>query len=273
MNSLIADTESSVRLAIFLCVFLVLAVAELRYPRRALAYSKLQRWLSNIGISVLNTYLVRILLPVAGVSAALLAQEQQWGILNQIQLVPWLGILIFVAVFDLTIYWQHRLFHVVPLLWRFHRMHHTDMDYDLTTGNRFHPISILISSAIKLSLVLLMGPSPISVLIAEVLLNVTSMFNHSNLKLPLKMDSLLRKLIVTPDMHRIHHSTDELEHNHNFGFNFSWWDRLFNSYLDQASEAQEKLDIGIAGMQDKESLGIFAMLLQPFKSPSITSDR
>ncbi|MBQ14243.1 MAG: sterol desaturase family protein [Gammaproteobacteria bacterium] len=272
MNNLLADSESSVRLAIFLGVFLLLASAELRYPRRTLAHSKLQRWLSNIGISALNTVLIRITLPIAGVAAALLAQDQQWGILHLIQLPPLLGILVFVAVFDLTIYWQHRLFHVVPLLWRFHRVHHTDMDYDLTTGNRFHPVSILISSAIKIMLVLIMGALPTSILIAEVLLNVTSMFNHSNLKLPSKVDSMLRKILVTPDMHRIHHSTDEFEHNQNFGFNFSWWDRLFNSYLEQANTAHETLDIGITGMQDRESLQLLTMLLQPFRNPGDAND-
>ena len=159
MNNLIADSESSIRLAIFLGMFLLLAVAEVLFPRRKPVYSKPKRWLSNLTISALNTLVVRISFPIAGVAAALLAQDRQWGLLNQLPVAAWLNIIIFLLLFDLTIYWQHRLFHVVPWLWRFHRMHHTDVDYDLTTGNRFHPVSILISAAIKIALVIGLGAS------------------------------------------------------------------------------------------------------------------
>lgn len=265
MNNLIADSESSIRLIIFLGMFLLLAIAEVLFPRRKPAYAKPKRWLSNLSISALNTLVVRISFPIAGVAAALLAQDRQWGLMNQLPVAPWLNILVFLLLFDLAIYWQHRLFHVVPWLWRFHRVHHTDVDYDLTTGSRFHPCSILISAAIKIALVIVMGASAAAILIAEVVLNVTAMFNHSNLKLPQSVDHKLRKILVTPDMHRIHHSTDSIEHNANFGFNFPWWDRIFGSYLDQPKMSHEDMDIGITGFQDSESIDIFPLLIQPFK--------
>ena len=268
MNNLIADSESSIRLVIFLGMFLLLAVAEVLFPRRKPVYSKPKRWLSNLTISALNTLVVRISFPIAGVAAALLAQDRQWGLLNQLPVAAWLNIIIFLLLFDLTIYWQHRLFHVVPWLWRFHRMHHTDVDYDLTTGNRFHPVSILISAAIKIALVIGLGASAAAILIAEVVLNVTAMFNHSNVKLSEGVDRILRIILVTPDMHRIHHSTDSIEHNANFGFNFPWWDRIFGSYIDQPKATHDTIDIGIAGFQDQESIDIFSLLIQPFKNPA-----
>ena len=184
--------------------------------------NKPKRWLNNIVLSVINTALVKLTIPLAGIAAAVLAGERQWGLLNNIvdssgsinYLFEWFAIVIFLIIFDFTIYFQHRLFHAVPLLWRFHRMHHSDVDYDLTTGIRFHPISIVLSSIIKIALILIMGAPVFAVLLAEVLLNATSMFNHSNLKLPKRFESFLRKLIVTPDMHRIHHSVDNIVHNH-----------------------------------------------------------
>jgi sterol desaturase/sphingolipid hydroxylase (fatty acid hydroxylase superfamily) len=268
MNNLIADSESSIRLAIFLGMFLLLAVAEVLFPRRKPAYSKPKRWLSNLSISALNTLVVRISFPIAGVAAAMLAQDRQWGLLNQLAVAPWLNTLIFLLLFDLAIYWQHRLFHVVPWLWRFHRMHHTDVDYDLTTGSRFHPFSILISAAIKIALVIVLGASAAAILIAEVVLNVTAMFNHSNLKLPEGVDRVLRIILVTPDMHRVHHSTDSIEHNSNFGFNYSGWDRLFGSYLDQPKMSHADMDIGINGFLDEKSTKLTYLLIQPFKNSS-----
>lgn len=265
MNNLIVDTESSIRLGVFLVVFVVLAGAEILFPRRKLDYPKFQRWLSNLALSAVNTGLLRLLFPIAGVGASLLATEQQWGLLNQFSAPAWLSIVIFLLVFDLTIYWQHRLFHAVPLLWRFHRIHHMDVDYDLTTGSRFHPVSIFMSAAIKLALVVVMGAPVAAILFAEVLLNITSMFNHSNLKLPLALDGVLRRVIVTPDMHRIHHSTDGVEHSHNYGFNFSCWDRWFGSYLPLAKSPQETMSIGIEGLQDRRSINLFFILMQPFR--------
>lgn len=267
MNNFTVDSESSLRLIIFLGIFVFLALLELVSPRRKLRYSKWQRWLNNLALSTFNTILVTLLVPIAGVGAALLAQEQRWGLFNILQMPAWLSFLGFILLFDLAIYGQHRLFHLVPLLWRLHRVHHTDLDYDLTTGSRFHPGSILISAGIKIGLVIVLGASVAAILFAEVILNATSMFNHSNIKLPPALDAFLRRLIVTPDMHRVHHSVDEGEHNHNFGFNFSWWDRLFGSYLEQPRATHEDMAIGIEGMQDEKSIQFFRLLIQPVENP------
>ncbi|MEX2129963.1 MAG: sterol desaturase family protein [Pseudohongiellaceae bacterium] len=265
MNALVSDAESTLRLLVFLGVLLVLALLEWRFPRRPLHYSRPRRWFTNFGISFLNTAIVRVLLPIVGVGAALLAAERGWGLFNVLAVSAWLSIPLFLLVFDLTIYFQHRLFHLIPVLWRLHRMHHTDPDYDVSTGNRFHPLSILLSSLIKLALTVILGPPAVAVVIAEVLLNATSMFNHSNVYLPLWLDRRLRLLIVTPDMHRVHHSIDSLEHNRNFGFNFPWWDRLFGTYQDQPQLGHEAMQIGIAGFEDDRSVKLTSLLVQPLQ--------
>lgn len=263
MNNLTVDSEATIRLLVFISALILLAALEHFFPRRTLKYSKVQRWLGNFGISIFNTLLTRLLIPIAGVGAAIFATEQNWGLLNLINLPAWLSVITFLLVFDLAIYFQHRLFHAIPVLWRLHRMHHTDMDYDVSTGNRFHPLSILISSAIKLALIFVIGPLPVAVIIAEVLLNATSMFNHSNFKIGLKLDRTLRCFLVTPDMHRVHHSSNPQEHSKNFGFNFPWWDRLFGSYKDQPELGHDKMEIGISGFRNEESTGLATLILQP----------
>lgn len=265
MNALTTDSASGIRLVLFLVVFVILALLELRWPRRQLSVPRFRRWFANITLSVVNSISIRLLVPFAGVASALWAQEYNIGLFNQLVWPGWLELALFVLIFDLTIYWQHRIFHIVPLLWRFHRVHHTDEDYDLTTGSRFHPVSILISALLKIGLVLLLGASAVGILTAEILLNLTSMFNHSNIRLPSKVDSLLRKLIVTPDMHRIHHSQDDVEYNRNFGFNFSFWDRLFGSYQQDASEDQEQMAIGIIGFEGAITRNLMQLLLQPLR--------
>lgn len=257
--------EASLRLGIFLAVFLLLTGLEILWPRRRLRHSKSARWVSNISLSVVNTVIVRLTVPIAGVAAALLAQQQQWGLLNHVALPHWLELALFLLVFDLAIYFQHRVFHAVPCLWRLHRMHHTDRDYDVTTGNRFHPLSILISSFIKIVLILLAGPSALAVIVAEVLLNACAMFNHSNLRIPVLVDRYLRLMVVTPDVHRVHHSIDHHEHNCNFGFNFPWWDRLFGTYLAQPSLGHDDMEIGIEGFRDTRSEKLLPMLKQPLQ--------
>lgn len=257
--------EASLRFGVFLVVLLVLMVLEALLPRRRLRHSKLQRWTSNIALVVLNTMTVRLLVPIAGVAAAALAQQQQWGLLNLVPLPSWMEMLLFLLAFDLAIYFQHRVFHAVPLLWRLHRMHHTDRDYDVTTGNRFHPLSIVVSSLIKIVLILLAGPSVVAVVVAEVLLNACAMFNHSNLRIPVSLDRFLRLLVVTPDMHRVHHSIDQDEHNRNFGFNFPWWDRLFGTYLAQPALGHEEMEIGIEGFRDQHSEKLLPLLRQPLE--------
>lgn len=260
-----AASVSMLRLIVFFSVFFILAIFEVNFPRRQLQQSKSQRWISNIGVSAINTVLVRFALPLAGVGAALLAQEKNWGLLNQFELPEYLATLSFLLLFDFSIYWQHRLFHKIPLLWRLHRMHHTDLDYDVTTGNRFHPGSIMLSAIIKIGLALVLGPSVMAVLVAEILLNVTSMFNHSNIYIPPRADKVARYFMVTPDMHRVHHSVDSLEHNRNFGFNFPWWDRMFGTYQNQPVEKHSVMAIGIPGFQKEQSIKLFSLLKQPFE--------
>lgn len=257
--------EVSLRLGIFLGVFLLLTVLEIFLPRRRLRHSKSARWTSNIALTVFNTLCVRLLVPIAGVAAAVLAQQQQWGLLNQVVLPNWLELILFLLLFDLAIYFQHRVFHAVPLLWRLHRMHHSDRDYDVTTGSRFHPLSILVSSLIKTALILLTGPTALAVVVAEVLLNACAMFNHSNVRIPSAFDRILRLIVVTPDMHRVHHSIDNHEHNSNFGFNFPWWDRLFGTYLAQPARGHEDMEIGIEGFRDEGAEKLLPLLLQPLR--------
>lgn len=257
--------EASLRLGVFLAVFLLLMVLEALLPRRRLRHSKMKRWTSNIALVVINTVTVRLLVPIAGVAAAALAQQQQWGLLNQVALPGWIEMLLFLLAFDLAIYFQHRVFHAVPFLWRLHRMHHSDRDYDVTTGNRFHPLSILISSLIKTVLILLAGPTVLAVVVAEVLLNACAMFNHSNLRVPIAFDRVLRLFVVTPDMHRVHHSIDPHEHNRNFGFNFPWWDRLFGTYLAQPALGHDEMEIGIEGFRDESTEKLMPLLRQPLQ--------
>ena len=247
-------------------MFLVLALSEVLWPRRQLSTKRSQRWVANIGLSAMNSISIRLLFPFAGVASALWAQENSLGLFNQFDWPAWFEFLLFILLFDLTIYWQHRVFHMVPMLWRFHRVHHTDESYDLTTGSRFHPISILISTVLKVGLVIVLGAPAIAILAAEIILNLTSMFNHSNIYLPQQVDRVLQKLVVTPDMHRIHHSQDDIEHNRNFGFNFSFWDRLFGSYAQDPKQAHEHMAIGITGFEGSATRSLLPLFLQPFRS-------
>jgi sterol desaturase/sphingolipid hydroxylase (fatty acid hydroxylase superfamily) len=271
MTNLAASTEMYIRLGFFLATFIAMAGLEALYPRRQRLYSRVLRWSANLGISVINQVFVRLLIPATAVALAAYSSEQGLGLMNQVVLPVWVAIPVAVMVLDLAIYLQHIVCHLVPVLWRFHRMHHADLDFDVTTGIRFHPLSILLSALIKLLVVLAIGPPVIAVLIFEVLLNATSMFNHSNLKVPIVVDRLLRYVVVTPDVHRIHHSTDHAEMNRNFGFNFPWWDRLFGTYLDQPARGHENMLVGLEQFRTRGDLGLGRMLIQPFAGDS-TSD-
>jgi len=265
LSNSIVEHEAQIRLAVFSGIFILLAFLEILAPRRTLTFAKSWRWFSNLGISVLNSVVLRLLLPAAGVGAAALADQQGLGVFNLVVWPLWISVPVFLLVFDVTIYWQHRIFHRIPWLWRLHRMHHTDPDYDLTTGNRFHPLEILLSGMIKVVLIVLMGPPVLAVILAEIILNASAMFNHSNLRLPLAMDRVLRQIIVTPDMHRVHHSIYPEEFNRNFGFNLSLWDRLFRSYCDQPRDGHEEMSIGIRGFQNDDATKMARMLAQPLK--------
>ena len=264
MTGLSAATEMYLRLGFFLGMFIAMAGLEALYPRRQRLYSRLLRWTANLGISVINQLFVRLVVGFTAVALAAHAGGEGWGLMNQLALPPWVAIPVAVLVLDLAIYLQHIVFHVVPVLWRFHRMHHADLDFDVTTGIRFHPLSILVSALIKLAVVLAIGPPVIAVLVFEVLLNATSMFNHSNLKIPVSVDRMLRYLVVTPDMHRVHHSMDGAEMNRNFGFNFPWWDRLFGTYLDQPALGHDNMIVGLEQFRTRGDLGLGRMLVQPF---------
>lgn len=264
MSEFFVQSELSFRLGVFVSLLLMLSGLEYFFPRRQLLFPKIRRWFSNISLSIINTLFVKLVFPITVVGVASLLVENEWGLFNQFVVPAWLSVMLFLLLFDVVIYWQHRLFHVVPFLWRLHRVHHTDLDYDVSTAIRFHPLEIFLSACIKLILVVALGPVPIAVVLAEVILNATSLFNHSNLSLPEKMDKRLRLLVVTPDMHRVHHSVAASEHNQNFGFNFPWWDRLFKTYRAQPLEGHKKMNIGLEGFQVNNAINLSDLLLQPF---------
>jgi sterol desaturase/sphingolipid hydroxylase (fatty acid hydroxylase superfamily) len=224
------SSEPVIRVTFFLGVFIVVAAWEAMAPRRERQLPRRARWPANLGIIALNTALVRLLLPTTAVAFALLEEQRGWGLLNNLDLPHWLAFVLAVLALDLAIYLQHVLFHAVPTLWRLHRMHHADLDIDVTTGARFHPIEIAASMLLKLAAIAALGAPAEAVLVFEILLNATAMFNHANLRLPEDLDQALRWIVVTPDMHRVHHSIIPCETNSNFGFNMPWWDRLFGTY-------------------------------------------
>jgi sterol desaturase/sphingolipid hydroxylase (fatty acid hydroxylase superfamily) len=255
--------EPVVRLAAFAGVFLAVAGWELIAPRRPLAVGRAARWPGNLGVLVVATLLVRVLVPTGAVAAAILAEERGWGLLHLAGLPPWAAVLLAVVLLDLAIYGQHRLFHAVPALWRLHRMHHADLDVDVTTGVRFHPAEILLSMAIKLGAVTALGAPPLGVLLFEILLNASSLFSHGNVRMPAGLDRAARWLVVTPDMHRVHHSAVPRETDSNFGFNLPWWDRLFGTYRPAPAAGHEAMRLGLDQFRDPSDLRLARLLLQP----------
>jgi len=265
LDSFIQNHETTIRLVFFFGVFALMAFWEVRAPRRALTLTRLQRWTSNLGLVVLNTLVLRILFPAAAVGMGLFTTAQGWGLLNAIALPNWLAVLVAVVALDFVIWVQHVLFHAVPGLWRLHRVHHADLDYDLTTGARFHPIEIVLSMLIKFATIAALGPPVVAVILFEVILNGMAMFNHANVRLPLGVDRVLRWFVVTPDMHRVHHSIDDDETNSNFGFNLPWWDRLLGTYRDQPRAGHEGMTIGIRDHRDPHRVDrLDGMLVLPF---------
>lgn len=219
-----------------------------------------------MGVVLLDTFLGRIVAPAGATGFALLAESRGWGLSNHLELPGWLEVLCALLLLDLAIYLQHRLFHYVPVLWRLHRMHHADLDIDVTTGVRFHPLEILLSLGIKFVVIAALGAAPVAVLLFEVGLNATSMFNHSNVKMPVAIERLVRWLVVTPDMHRVHHSIVREETDSNFGFNFPWWDRLFRTYRPEPEAGHVGMTIGIEQFRDPNESRLGRMLVQPFRS-------
>lgn len=262
----ISQHEIAIRLSFFFGIFAVMAVWEIVAPRRALTVSKSIRWINNIGLVFINSILLRLLFPAAAVGVAAFAAESNWGLLHVFELPLALSIVVSIIIMDLVIYLQHVMVHAVPALWRLHRVHHADVDYDVTTGARFHPIEIVLSMLIKFATIVILGPPVVAVVIFEVLLNAMAMFNHANIRLPLGLDQFLRWLFVTPDMHRVHHSVEEDETNSNFGFNLSVWDRIFGTYRSQPRFGHEGMTIGIHGFRDLSQVAWLPGLLRlPFK--------
>jgi sterol desaturase/sphingolipid hydroxylase (fatty acid hydroxylase superfamily) len=265
INAFITENVVQIRLGFFFAVFIIMAIWELLAPRRQLIVPKLMRWSNNITLVFFNTLILRVLFPAAAVGMAIFAQQQGWGLFNYYSLALPLKIVASVIILDGIIYLQHVMVHAVPLLWRIHRVHHADPDFDVTTGARFHPLEIILSMLIKFAVIILLGPPVLAVIIFEILLNATAMFNHSNVRLNTTLDKYLRLLVVTPDMHRVHHSVEEDETNSNFGFNLPWWDRLFGTYRDQPRKGHQHMTIGIHDFnRPRQVTWLHSMLILPF---------
>ena len=265
-NEFLIENELAVRLGFFFGVFAIMAIWEVLAPARALTVSKAVRWANNLGLVFLNSFILRLLFPAAAVGVAAFAAEQGWGLLNYYQLPFALAVALSVIAMDFIIYLQHVLVHAVPALWRLHRVHHADLDYDVTTGARFHPIEIILSMLIKFATIIVLGPPVVAVIIFEVVLNAMAMFNHSNIRLPAAIEPIVRLLFVTPDMHRVHHSVEEREANSNYGFNLSIWDRLFDTYIAQPKLGHKDMTIGIFILRDPKQVSqLPGMLMLPFK--------
>jgi sterol desaturase/sphingolipid hydroxylase (fatty acid hydroxylase superfamily) len=257
--------DSYIRLACFFGVLALMALWEAVAPRRRLALRRPLRWLSNLGLVVVNTVAVRLAFALGAAGVALAAEERGWGLLRQVAWPAWIEVVLAAVALDLAIYLQHVIFHAVPLFWRLHMVHHADLDFDVTTGLRFHTAEIFLSMGIKAAAIVLLGASVAAVLMFEVLLNATSMFNHSNVRMPIWLDRGLRLFIVTPDMHRVHHSVVSRETNSNFGFNLPWWDYLLGTYRAQPSAGHVEMTVGLEQFRDEhEADRLPGMLLLPF---------
>ncbi len=266
MTDFILSHELAIRLSAFFGIFAVMATWEILSPRRKLLISKLQRWLNNLGLVAINTLLIRLIFPAAAVGMASYVTDHGWGLFNTVQFPIWLIVVFSVVLLDMVIYLQHVMVHAVPALWRLHRVHHADPDYDVTTGARFHPLEIILSMLIKFATIAALGPPVIAVIIFEVALNGMSMFNHGNVGLPGWLDRRLRWLLVTPDMHRVHHSVEVDETNSNFGFNLSIWDRLMGTYRDQPRKGHTEMTIGLESIKNPQrTTRLPGMLMIPFQ--------
>ena len=265
IDDLVLQREALLRLGCFGVVFVIMGVWEVLAPKRPLSVPRLQRWTSNISLLILNSLLLRLVFPAAAVGIAYTAAGAGWGLFNQLNLPYWLEVILAVLLLDLAIYLQHLMMHRVPLLWRLHRVHHADLDLDLTTGSRFHTLEIFVSMLIKSAVIFLLGPALIAVLIFEALLSGMALFNHANVRLPGIIDRLLRMLLITPDVHRVHHSILRNETNSHYGFNLSIWDRAFGTYIAQPEEGHSAMTIGIPEFRDPLQVDrLRGMLALPF---------
>nr|WP_319537013.1 sterol desaturase family protein [uncultured Vibrio sp.] len=265
MTETVFNDPSWIRLSCFVGVLLLCALWENTFPRKKLTVSRSFRWVNNLSLVALNSAIVALVMPIAAFQAAIIATENQWGLFQLLSLPIWLNVLISIILLDFVIYVQHVIFHRIPVLWKLHRMHHADLDIDVTTGTRFHPIEILLSMLIKIAAVFTLGVSPIAIVVFEIILNASAMFNHSNAKLALPVDAWLRKAIVTPDMHRVHHSVIPRETHSNFGFFLSVWDRMFRTYRAQPELGHEHVVIGLPDIRDEQEQRLDNLLSQPFR--------
>lgn len=265
VETFILDNEKNIRMGFFFGILIIMGIWETFSPRRKLTISRPLRWVNNLSLVFLNSFVVRLLFPLAAVGMAAFVTENGWGLFNYYQIPHTIAIIASIIIMDFIIYLQHVMVHAIPALWRLHRVHHADLDFDVTTGSRFHTLEILLSMLIKFATIVVLGPPVVAVIIFEVVLNLTAMFNHSNVKIPTSIDRVLRWFIVTPDMHRVHHSVEDDEANSNFGFNLPWWDRLFGTYIDQPRNGHEGMTIGIHKFRDsKQTAWLPAMLILPF---------
>jgi sterol desaturase/sphingolipid hydroxylase (fatty acid hydroxylase superfamily) len=265
MTETLLANEPMLRLVVFLGVLAAMAGWELAAPRRRQDIPRVLRWTNNLALVAVDTIILRLTFPVLAVGLALMAEARGWGLFNVLELPLWLAVLLSILLLDLAIYLQHVLFHAVAGLWRLHRMHHADLEFDVTTGLRFHPVEIVLSMVIKLAVVSALGAPAVAVLVFEVLLNATALFNHANVRLPAGLDRVLRWVLVTPDMHRVHHSVFPVETNSNFGFNLPWWDRLLGTYRAQPKAGHDDMTIGIEQFRTPRDLWLDRMLVQPLR--------
>jgi len=266
IDAAVISHESAIRLVFFAAIFAAISVAEYLMPRRVLTAPRQKRWMNNLLLVLTGTVLTRVIFPLLPVGVALFCARKHFGFLNFYHFPPWMAFVCGVVLLDLTIYLQHMMFHLTPFLWRMHKVHHIDHDIDVTTGLRFHPLEIILSMMIKIFAIAVTGAPAASVVVFEILLNGVSMFNHGNMNIPRAADSLIRLLIVTPDMHRVHHSIIRDETNSNYGFNYSWWDRIFGTYREAPEGGHERMKIGLAGYHDLKYLRFLPMLMVPFKT-------
>lgn len=266
--STLLNNEPFFRAGAFLLVLTAMMAWEIVAKRRPQVVSRSQRWPGNVLLVIIDTAIVRLVFPLAAVGAAVYAQDLGWGVFNAVTLPGWVVLILSILALDLAIYGQHRIFHAVPWLWRIHRVHHGDQEFDVTTALRFHPLEILLSMAIKIAVVMMLGAPPIAVIVFEILLNATAMFNHGNVQLSAKTDRYLRMLLVTPDMHRVHHSVIRQETDSNFGFNLTWWDRVFGTYRNQPENGHLGMTIGLEDYRTEQDQQLGRMLVQPFQRTS-----
>jgi sterol desaturase/sphingolipid hydroxylase (fatty acid hydroxylase superfamily) len=273
MTDWIMSNEPVIRLGFFAGIFGLMAIWEVIAARRELTTGKGRRWVGNLSLVALDTLIVRLLFPTAALGMASMVQDLEWGVLNVVSVPYWSAVLISIVMLDLAIYLQHVMFHALPALWRLHMVHHADLDLDVTSGSRFHPIEIVLSMFIKLGVIAVLGPPLLGVLIFEVVLNALAMFNHANARILLPLDRVLRWIIVTPDMHRVHHSVERPEHNTNFGFNLSCWDRVLGTYKDQPAKGHEGMTIGLKSFRERTWQSLPRLLAMPFFRPTDSSIR